>query len=178
MPVKRAECGHKGSHPAVLASPDKPRQVHKILGDIWRHSLYADAMNKQEAAEFLGVSVRALERYVQQGRIGGRYEKGKTRPTLVFDRAELEAFKAELEQKLYKPVIETSNADNTASSDKALTRLSETSPTQPEHPDFEPLSVVLEALKERQSSSSSTPAYHKLPLFCYSDWSKIRKEDM
>ncbi len=47
-------------------------------------------MNKQEAASFLGVSVRALERYVQQGRIGGRYEKGKTRPTLVFDKAELE----------------------------------------------------------------------------------------
>ncbi len=53
-------------------------------------------MNKQEAAEFLGVSVRALERYVQQGRIGGHYEKGKTRPTLVFDAAELEKFKDEL----------------------------------------------------------------------------------
>nr|WP_242045652.1 MULTISPECIES: helix-turn-helix domain-containing protein [unclassified Calothrix] len=26
-------------------------------------------MNKQEAADYLGVSVRALERYVQQGKI-------------------------------------------------------------------------------------------------------------
>jgi predicted site-specific integrase-resolvase len=41
-------------------------------------------MNKQEAAEFLGVSVRALERYVQQGKISVRYEKGKTRPTANF----------------------------------------------------------------------------------------------
>ena len=69
-------------------------------------------MNKQEAAEFLGVSVRALERYVQQGRIGGHYEKGKTRPTLVFDAAELEAFKAELDQKLYRPAVEATKPDN------------------------------------------------------------------
>ncbi len=38
-------------------------------------------MNKQQAAEYLGVSVRALERYVQQGRISVKYEKGKTRST-------------------------------------------------------------------------------------------------
>ncbi|MEH2316999.1 MAG: helix-turn-helix domain-containing protein [Nostoc sp.] len=30
-------------------------------------------MNKQEAADFLGVSVRALERYVQQGKISVTY---------------------------------------------------------------------------------------------------------
>ncbi|MBD2255646.1 helix-turn-helix domain-containing protein [Nostoc parmelioides] len=63
-------------------------------------------MNKQEAAEFLGVSVRALERYVQQGRISVKYEKGKTRPTANFDPAELEAFKAELNQPTIKPSVE------------------------------------------------------------------------
>ena len=36
-------------------------------------------LNKQQAAEFLGVNVRTLERYTQEGKIGGRYEKGKTR---------------------------------------------------------------------------------------------------
>ena len=120
-------------------------------------------MNKQEAAEFLDVSVRALERYVQQGRIGGHYEKGKTRPTLVFDKAELEAFKAELEQKLYKPTVESSNSDNPAKSDKALAKLSsDSSSVQPEVVNFEGLSAILEALIEHQSSS--TPAYHKLLL--------------
>ena len=41
-------------------------------------------MNKKEAAELLGVSIRALKRYVQEGRISVqegrisvRYEKGK-----------------------------------------------------------------------------------------------------
>lgn len=60
-------------------------------------------MNKQEAADFLGVSVRALERYVQQGKISVRYEKGRTRPTANFDEQELEAFKQELTQPTYKP---------------------------------------------------------------------------
>jgi len=38
-----------------------------ISGNICR---IGEFMNKQQAAEFLGVSVRALKRYVQQGRIG------------------------------------------------------------------------------------------------------------
>ncbi|MGB3637657.1 MAG: helix-turn-helix domain-containing protein [Rivularia sp. (in: cyanobacteria)] len=45
-------------------------------------------MNKKQAAEYLGVSVRALERYVQQGRLTVRYEKGKTRPTANFNQSE------------------------------------------------------------------------------------------
>lgn len=110
-------------------------------------------MNKQEAAEFLGVSVRALERYVQQGRIGGHYEKGKTRPTLVFDSSELEAFKAELEQKLYKPAVETSNPDNP---NTALATFGGNS----EHVDF----AILDALIERQSERHQTPPHHKLLL--------------
>ncbi|MBD2609641.1 helix-turn-helix domain-containing protein, partial [Scytonema hofmannii FACHB-248] len=64
-------------------------------------------MNKQSAADFLGVSVRALERYVQQGRIGVKYEKGKTRPTANFDQTELEAFKEELNQPTVKPAFES-----------------------------------------------------------------------
>jgi excisionase family DNA binding protein len=64
-------------------------------------------MNKQEAAEFLGVSVRTLERFVHQGKISVRYEKGKTRPTANFDETELAAFKEELNQPSYKPAVET-----------------------------------------------------------------------
>ena len=64
-------------------------------------------MNKQSAADFLGVSVRALERYVQQGRISVKYEKGKTRPTANFDQTELEAFKEELNQPTVKPAFES-----------------------------------------------------------------------
>ena len=111
-------------------------------------------MNKQEAAEFLGVSVRALERYVQQGRIGGHYEKGKTRPTLVFEKVELEVFKAELEQKLYRPAVETTNPDN---SDAALARLSSNEIVQPPNEESEHLSALIEALLEHQGKQA--PGY-------------------
>ena len=119
------------------------------------------SMNKQEAAEFLGVSVRALERYLQQGRIGGHYEKGKTRPTLVFDAASLEAFKAELEQKLYRPAVEPTNPDNP---DTALARLSSSESVQSETTESERLAALIDALLEHQSSRTSTPAHYKLLL--------------
>lgn len=65
-------------------------------------------MRKDEAAKFLGISVRTLELYTQQARIGGHYEKGKTRPVLVYDEAELKRFKDELDGQNYphRPVIE------------------------------------------------------------------------
>lgn len=52
-------------------------------------------MNKKEAAEFLGCSGRAIERYVNAGKLSCRYEKGKTRSIAVFDQSELERFKGE-----------------------------------------------------------------------------------
>jgi excisionase family DNA binding protein len=54
-------------------------------------------MTKTEAAEFLGVSTRALERYVAAGRVASFYERGKTGKVLAFAPDELERFKAELE---------------------------------------------------------------------------------
>ncbi|MEL4896038.1 helix-turn-helix domain-containing protein [Crocosphaera sp. Alani8] len=36
-----------------------------------------DEISKQDAAQYLGISLRALERYTQQGRIGVKYIKGK-----------------------------------------------------------------------------------------------------
>jgi excisionase family DNA binding protein len=54
-------------------------------------------MNKTEAAEFLNVSTRGLERYVAAGKIGGHYERGKTGKVLTFDESELQRFKDELE---------------------------------------------------------------------------------
>lgn len=48
-----------------------------------------------------------MERYVQQGKLSVRYEKGKTRPAANFDQTELEAFKTELNQPTIKPAIET-----------------------------------------------------------------------
>ena len=53
-------------------------------------------MNKQEAAQFLGVSVRTLESYAAQNRVVVNYIRGKTRPVADFDEADLERLKDEL----------------------------------------------------------------------------------
>ncbi len=66
-------------------------------------------MNKKEAAEFLGVSDRAVERYKAAGKISARTMRvrgadGKPRPTLDFDRADLERFKADLNVETFHAV--------------------------------------------------------------------------
>jgi excisionase family DNA binding protein len=67
-------------------------------------------MNKKEAAEFLGCSPRQLERYTKENKIGVRYEKGRTRPTPVYDEGELRHFKEKLERPVYRPAVERAGA--------------------------------------------------------------------
>lgn len=53
-------------------------------------------MLKDEAARFLGVSVRTLERLAASGTLKKGKRKGKTRPSVTFDPDELVKVKAEL----------------------------------------------------------------------------------
>jgi Helix-turn-helix domain len=62
-------------------------------------------MRKKEAAKYVGCSVRSLENYTSQGRIGVKYERSKTRPVALYSRAELDRLKAELDSTLYAPAI-------------------------------------------------------------------------
>ena len=121
-------------------------------------------LTKQEAAEFLGVTVRTLERYTQEGKIGGRYEKGKTRSVLVYDEAELQAFKTELEAKIYKPAIDQTPT-NSDTDKTVLSRFVDVpqSLTLPEGLDH--LVEVLKAIRDEQEVNRLTvPIYHKLTL--------------
>jgi hypothetical protein len=54
-------------------------------------------MEKQEAATFLGVSVRTLERLSATGKLTKGRALKKTRPVVVYDQKELERLKKELE---------------------------------------------------------------------------------
>jgi excisionase family DNA binding protein len=60
-------------------------------------------MNKKEAAEFLGISERSLERHTSQKRIAHTLKPGKTRPVLDYDQSELERFKEELNTEVHRP---------------------------------------------------------------------------
>jgi excisionase family DNA binding protein len=62
-------------------------------------------MRKDEAAKYVGCSVRSLENYTKQGRIGVKYERSKTRPVALYSRTELDRLKAELNSTLYAPAV-------------------------------------------------------------------------
>lgn len=64
-------------------------------------------MNKLEAATFLDISVRDLERHMQRGRIAYHFEKGKTRPKVVFDESDIAAFKDEIAASRFAPRVKT-----------------------------------------------------------------------
>jgi transposase len=55
-------------------------------------------MTKSEAASFLGVSIKTVERYVAAGRLNLSYKKGKTNNVAIFDEKEVKLLKKDLEK--------------------------------------------------------------------------------
>ena len=72
----------------------------------------ADTLNKAQAAEMLGVSVRTLLREVDAGRLAHLPKRRRADPTL-FDRAELERYKRQEEAapKYVSPVVTPDTPD-------------------------------------------------------------------
>lgn len=122
-------------------------------------------MNKKEAAEYLGVSTRAIERYTQRGLLSVKYEGGKTRPVAVYDSEELDKLKEELETTIYKPAISTSSPTptNLAPLDVSLSGLIE----KLFIPLSQQLALLTEAIKSLQAlptASRAVPIENKLLL--------------
>ena len=64
-----------------------------------------DTMNKKDASAVLGVSIRLVEKYASEGRLGEvKYVRGKTGKQADFDPAGVEKLKAELESIDYQLV--------------------------------------------------------------------------
>jgi hypothetical protein len=121
-------------------------------------------LTKQQAADFLGVNVRTLERYTQEGKIGSRYEKGKTRSVVVYDEEELKAFKAAQETKTYKPAVDPTPT-NPDSNETALSKFVEVSQQLHLMEGLNNLADVLKAIREEQEiDRQSVPIHHKLTL--------------
>lgn len=62
-------------------------------------------MNKEDAAAFLGVSVRALQRYAAAGKLSVTYTKGPRGQVAEFSEEELTKFKEQLETPLHRPAV-------------------------------------------------------------------------
>ena len=56
-------------------------------------------MNKKQAADYLGVSLRAVERYTAKGRLSARYQRDAKGDEAVYDERELKQLRAETERK-------------------------------------------------------------------------------
>jgi len=54
-------------------------------------------MNKKEAAEYLNVSTRAIERYTAQGKLTPTYGKGRTGPAPVYEQTQLDELKRQMD---------------------------------------------------------------------------------
>jgi excisionase family DNA binding protein len=66
-------------------------------------------MKKFDAAKFLDISEKTLERLVKNGEISSKLEKGKTRDVVVFDDEELKTFKEKRESSKHRPAFSSSN---------------------------------------------------------------------
>lgn len=79
-------------------------------------------MNKKEAAEFLGKSVRAVQRYTSDGKLTVKYVPGKTGLEAVYDESEVRRLKEEIEIAVYQPSLDGADTAETASNATALSR--------------------------------------------------------
>ena len=87
-------------------------------------------MNKTEAAEYLEVSKRSINRYISDGQLKATYVRSKTGPQIELDDEEVRRLKEELEMPVHRSVVtnqrdireSVSSADETSLS-KVVTSL-------------------------------------------------------
>lgn len=116
-------------------------------------------MNKKEAAEYLSVSTRAVERYTASGKLPCSYVQGKFGKEANYQLSDLERFKAELSTTTHQPEIiqPTTSIDTILPPDS--TSLSGVSEGEISRIDYEErFLVALESLANR------TPISEKLLL--------------
>lgn len=77
-------------------------------------------MNKKEAAIYLNVSTRAIERYTAQGKLMPIYEKGRTGPAPVYDQAQLDNLKRQMDiaTDMTRPAVQLDKHDKKDKADK------------------------------------------------------------
>lgn len=76
-------------------------------------------MNKKEAAVYLGCSERAINRYIAKRQLAVKYEQGKNGVQAVFDKEELDRFKATRQQPVHRPAVEHNGNHGLATRDKS-----------------------------------------------------------
>ena len=84
-------------------------------------------LDKKQAAEYLQVTTRSLERYTNKGRISVRYEQSPNGEIAMFDPEELKKFKTDKQTSRIKPTVEPdrSQHDRPSNPQSQITRSSQ-----------------------------------------------------
>lgn len=86
-------------------------------------------MNKREAAQYLSLSTRAVERAVARGKLTVQYSKGRYGHEAVFNPAEVRRYKKEVELSIPKgPSVEPARPTTPASDNQTTLAVGEASP--------------------------------------------------
>jgi predicted DNA-binding protein (UPF0251 family) len=102
-------------------------------------------MRKADAAKFLDISEKTLERLVKSGELSSKLEKGKTRDVVIFDGEELKIFKEKRESSKHRPAF---SADDLPAQD-SLSLIPPKADNLDRLP-FTPMITALESLAEAQ----------------------------
>lgn len=83
-------------------------------------------MNKKDAANYLGISTRALEGHASKGELSVRYVKGRTGDVADYDEGELRRLKAKLDSKrAARPAVMPDSLEGREGEPRTLARLSD-----------------------------------------------------
>ena len=97
-------------------------------------------LDKRQAAEYLEVTTRTLERHVKEGKLSVRYEQSQYGEIALFDPDELTAFKEGKQTARIKPAVEPERSAQTDKSIESPSQIARATQTQPEryNPQSEP----------------------------------------
>jgi hypothetical protein len=107
-------------------------------------------MKKIDAAKFLDISEKTLERLVKSGEISSKLEKGKTRDVVVFDAEELKTFKEKRESSKHRPAFSISDDSPAQNSVSLIPTKTDNIDRQNQTLSFTPIITALESLAEAQ----------------------------
>lgn len=70
-------------------------------------------LSKSQAAKYLNISTRALERLTQQGKLSVKYVRGSRGKQARYQQSDLDELKKELETPIHKPKVESPSTSST-----------------------------------------------------------------
>jgi excisionase family DNA binding protein len=126
-------------------------------------------MNKREAAEFLGKTERAVERYAVSGKLSVRYKPGKTRPVADYDEGELAKLKHDLENPSdVRPLVTSPDAADSPTPTNAVQLRQTTSQALERQAGAEGIAIlsaaIRDALQGRQTPGNATGRWVSVEL--------------